>query len=387
MKVQRRAADLLAEQARRSGAPSYVTFQVTDRCNYRCTHCYQEHLGKDELSTEEVMDILEQLAEAGVLFLTLMGGEYFMRPDADAILTRAHELGFAIKVLSTGHHITEKRADFLATIRPLQVDISIYGSKPHIHESVTEMNGSWERSIAAIRRLVARKIPVVLKTPVMDNNVDDLKDIAAMAESLGVQFSFDPKLTAVENGDLETIRARMNEEQLAEFYRDTMADFVATSFGEAPNRDLRPLGQTPCRAGQDVCSVNQRGEVWPCTSLPVPVGDLRKQRFAEIWSGSDQLEDVRGLKWATIKECNECPVRSYCTRCHAMALIEDGNMRGPSLEACRHAVVIRDSLRESGRIPSTETHLPPTWNRVSADGQHDRLSRSGKRVVSLKVID
>jgi radical SAM protein with 4Fe4S-binding SPASM domain len=361
-----------------------VTFVVTQRCNYRCTHCYQEHQDQDELSTDEVVDILEQLAQAGVLFLTLMGGEFFMRPDANEILAKAHELGFALKVLTTGHHITDKRAEFLATLRPLQIDISIYGSKPAIHEEITNQQGSWERSTAAIRRLVARKIPVVLKTPVMDNNVSDLEDIAAMARELGARFTFDPKLTAVENGDLETTRGRMNQEQLANFYGNTMAEFVEASYGDIASYDMHPLGQTPCRAGQDICSINPSGEVWPCNSLPMPVGSLKTHSFAEIWSGSAQLEGVRTLKWASIQECNECPVRSYCTRCHGMAHIEDGNMKGPSLEACRHAVAIRDSLREAGKLPATETQLPPTWDRVSADGQHDRVHAKGKR--ALRVI-
>lgn len=363
-----------------------MTFQVTDVCNYSCSHCYQEHVGHNELTTDEVFDILQQLADAGVLFLTLMGGEFFMHRDADKILQRAHDLGFAIKVLTTGHHITEKRANFLATIRPLHIDISIYGSKPAIHEHVTRQKNSWKRSIAAIERMVARKIPVVLKTPVMQSNIDDLKGIGELADRLGAKFTFDPKITAIEDGDLKTTRLRMTQESMTEFYTDTMSEFMDESFSSANPGNLRSLGESPCRAGQDVCSINPQGEVWPCNSLPIPVGDLRKQSFASIWSKSESLNEVRDLKWATIQECNECPVRSYCTRCHAMAVIEHGEIRGPSLEACRHTVAVRDSLRERGKIPATETQLPPTWNRVAADGQHDRLPSGGRRSSALKVL-
>src|SRR5690606_37805957 len=106
--------------------PTNVTFQVTDRCNYDCSHCYQDHKANNELSTEAIFEIFEQLADAGILFLTLMGGEFFMHPDANKILQKAHDLGFALKVLTTGHHVHEKRADFLASIRPIQVDMSVY---------------------------------------------------------------------------------------------------------------------------------------------------------------------------------------------------------------------------------------------------------------------
>ena len=111
MNLRRGAADLLAQLAHRQGRPVTVTFQVTDRCNYECVHCYQEHVERDELSFAEIERILRELTDAGVLFLTLMGGEFFMRRDADDILRLAHELGFALKLLTTGHHVHDRRAD------------------------------------------------------------------------------------------------------------------------------------------------------------------------------------------------------------------------------------------------------------------------------------
>jgi MoaA/NifB/PqqE/SkfB family radical SAM enzyme len=188
MKVHRGAADLLAARAQQEGRPVTVTFQVTDRCNYQCVHCYQEHKdhraedpAEAELTFAEIDRILDELAEAGVLFLTLMGGEFFMRRDADEILAAAHAKGFALKLLTTGHHVTDRRADFLATLRPLQVDMSLYSGHAGHHEAVTRQPGSWERSVAAARRLIARRIPVLLKAPVMEVNAADV-------ESLGVEL-------------------------------------------------------------------------------------------------------------------------------------------------------------------------------------------------------
>lgn len=390
MKLHTGAADLLARQAYKGRAPTTVTFQVTDRCNYECVHCYQEHADRDELSTGEIYDILEQLADAGVLFLTLMGGEYFMRRDANDILRRAHELGFAIKLLTTGHHIHDRRADFLTTVRPLQVDMSLYGSKPAVHEQVTRQPGSWKRTYEGARRLLARKIPVLLKAPVMESNMGDLRELAALARELGAQYSFDPKITAMETGDDEPVELRMRSATLERFYREEMAEYLAVTYADFdPAEPKRPLHHTPCSAGQQACSINPRGEVWPCNSLPLPVGNLREQRFADIWSGSETLAEVRQLRWASIAECNRCELRSYCQRCHGMALTEHGEMRGPSLEACRHAVAVRDALRAQGLIPATETQVPPTWDRIDPDGQHRALAEAPgtRRSASLRIID
>jgi radical SAM protein with 4Fe4S-binding SPASM domain len=395
MKPLRGAADLLAARAQREGWPVTVTFQVTDRCNYECVHCYQEHdAHDDELSFAEIERILDEIAAMGVLFLTFMGGEFFMRRDADQILAAAHAKGFALKVLTTGHHITDKRADFLATLRPIQFDLSLYAGHKGKHEEITRMPGSWERTVAAARRLLARKMAVLLKAPVMETNVDDVAGMAELATEMGAEFTFDPKITAIETGDQAPLELRMKAETLARFYRTTMAGhlertFIGPESMKAKGEELRPLHHAPCRAGQQSVSISPNGDVWPCNALPMPCGNLRQQSFAAIWSGSPELASVRGLTWASLAECNRCSLRPYCQRCHGMALVEHGQVAGPSLEACRHAVEIRDSLRERGLIPATETALPPTWDRVDADGQHRAKAAGGdgkRRPAALRVI-
>lgn len=398
MKSHRGAADVLAEMARRQNRPVTVTFQVTDRCNYDCVHCYQAQAETPELTFDEIARILRELADFGVLFLTLMGGEFFMRRDADDILRLAHELGFAIKLLTTGHHVHDRRADLIASLRPIQVDMSMYAATPHRHDGVTRHDGSWARTYAAARRLIERRVPVLLKAPVMESNAGELGALARLARALGAQTSFDAKLTGKEDTDQQPVALRMRASTLRAFYRggpsggagdgdgadaskgsvdgadagdNGIADFLAETYaGHDPAIELRPLHHTPCRAGQQAVSINPQGKVWPCNALPIECGDLRAQSFADVWGGSRPLDEVRQLRWAEIAECNVCRLRAYCQRCHGMALLEQGALRGPSLEACRHALAVRDSLRERGLIPDTETELPPTWDRIDPDGQH-----------------
>jgi len=389
MKVRTGAADLLASHGATT-RPVTVSFQVTDRCNYDCVHCYQEHVAHDELSIDEVERVLREIADLGVLFLTLMGGEFFMHPHADRILATAHELGFAIKLKTTGHHITDKRADRLAQLRPIQVDLSMYAATAHLHDSVTTQHGSWEKTYAAAQRLVARKIPIQLNAPVMEETAGDLEKLRALARELGAKHTFDPKITGMENQDQSPTGLRLTGESLAEFYRGEqtgIADFLAESYQgfDPTTTDRRPLADAPCRAGKQTININPRGEVWPCNLLPIKCGDLRTQSLADVWRSSAELADLRDLRWADIAECNTCAVRSYCQRCNAMALLEQGELRGPSLEACRHAVAVRDSLRERGLIPESETGLPPTWERIHPDGRH-ASSNAGKGAIGEKAV-
>ena len=400
MKLHRGAADVLAEVARRQNRPVTVTFQVTDRCNYDCVHCYQAPVETPELRFDEIARILRELADFGVLFLSLMGGELFMRRDADDILRLAHELGFAIKLLTTGHHIHDRRADLIASLRPIQVDMSMYAATPHRHDGITQQQGSWERTYAAARRLIERRVPVLLKAPVMDSNAGELGALARLARALGAQTSFDAKLTGKEDTDQQPVALRMRASTLRTFYRggpgasgdegdgdNGIADFLGQTYADHdPATELRPLHHTPCRAGQQAVSINPQGKVWPCNALPIECGDLRAQSFAEIWSGSQQLDEVRQLRWAAIAECNVCTLRAYCQRCHGMALLEQGALRGPSLEACRHAVAVRDSLR----VDAVQAHSPALRNAfllmLANQDQNEIITREGKERLGQEML-
>ena len=368
-------AQLMAA-ARSAGLPSAVIFQVTDKCNYRCVHCYQEHTHKKELGTGEVIGIFDQIAELGVLFLTLMGGEFFVRKDADELLSAAHDRGFAIKLLTTGHHVDDRRADHIASLQPIRVDLSVYGPNADIHDSVTERCGSWERTVAAAKRLVERGVRVEVKSPVMNVNADSLPELADLAESLGAHASFDTMVTGMENGELGPTSLRARDEQLAEFFADRRAGIWESLVANAHVADEQlPVDATPCQAGQAVLGINPQGHVWPCNSLPVDCGDLRETTLRDIWFESQEMLRIRHLKWSDIPECRVCELRRHCSRCHAVAMLEDGRLAGPALESCRQAVIKRDLLRERGLVSAEDTAMPPTWDRVVAQ---QRGVRPGK---------
>jgi radical SAM protein with 4Fe4S-binding SPASM domain len=365
----RGAANLLARTAVRSKAPASVTFQVTDRCNYGCIHCYETHGKDEELSFPEIDRILGELAAEGTLFLVLTGGEFFMRRDAEDILRSARRRRFAVKLLTTGWFVTEARADLIAELGSIQVDMSFYSGDPHIHDHITQIRGSWQRTIDAATRLRARRVPVVLKAPLMSMNAEGIDGVERMAETLGCHVQLDAKITTREDGDAGPLRHRASDDVVRSYYARVFADV------EAP--EPKPLDITPCRAGQDVCGITPQGLVTACHTIPIYGGDLRKQSFREVWRSSPEIQRMRELSWRQIEECNACDLRPYCGRCHAMAFLEDGKLDGPSREACRHAVILRDLLRERGVIPADETALPPPMVKT----------KTRVRPLSLRVLE
>jgi AdoMet-dependent heme synthase len=362
----RGAADLLAARARKHGAPVTVLIQVTDRCNYACVHCYENHTDKEEMDFATIDRILGEIADEGAMFLTLTGGEFFMRRDADDILRAARRRRFAVKLLTTGHFIDDVRADLIRDLGSIQVDMSFYSADPAVHEHITQLPGSWKRTLLAAKRLRARKVPVVLKSPVMNLNAAGLPKLADLARELDCEFMFDPKVTGMEDGNDGPTALRCDDATLRAFYASEETGAwagIQAGMTDALAGHDKALDTTPCRAGQDICAINPQGLMLACHTLTLPMGDLRTQSFREVWRGSQQLQDIRSLTWARIEECNVCDVRKYCSRCHGMAYLEDGKLDGPSHEACRHAVILRDLLRDKGVIPATDTAMPPSYRR------------------------
>ena len=130
--------------------PLSATFELTNRCNMRCVHCFinepqasRAAISK-ELSTAQVCDLLDRIAAAGCLFLTLTGGEVFLRSDFEEIYTHALKKGMVVVLFTNGTLITESTARLLAEYRPLMVEITLYGATAEVYENMTRIPGSYE---------------------------------------------------------------------------------------------------------------------------------------------------------------------------------------------------------------------------------------------------
>lgn len=107
-----------------------VMLELTYRCVCRCVHCYIDDYESKELTTAEIVNLLEQLKTEGVFDLGLTGGEVFLRKDLETILEEALKRGFFTFLLTTGILIDEAAADMLKRLKIHHVEISIMGAKP-----------------------------------------------------------------------------------------------------------------------------------------------------------------------------------------------------------------------------------------------------------------
>lgn len=342
-------ADLMQhvwDRALDAHVPLSVHFDLTYRCNERCVHCYLDHDDHGEMTTAEVTGILDQLAAAGTLFLTFSGGEILLRKDLFDLVAYARALQFDVKLKTNGILIGQREAARIRELGVRQLQISIYSHRPDVHDAITKVPGSLARSLAAIRFLSAQGVRVMIANVLMRHNASDYPGVRALATELGVDCTIDPTITPKMDGDTSIVALRLPAPQLLRVFTDR--SLVGDDFMTSPSMEIdrETLDGRPCSAGHTFCYISPYGDVYPCVQFPLPSGNLRQERFEQVWLESPQLRDVRSIRVRDLPTCSSCGHVSTCTRCPGLAYME-GNMRGPSSADCEK------SLLRAGTAPAS----------------------------------
>lgn len=340
----------------RANIPLMMTLELTYRCPLSCEHCYlPETQGAapvrqdEELTLDEWKRVLDELAEAGTLHLVVTGGEVLVRKDLHPFLAHCRQNGFDVKLFTSGLTMTERDADLIVENGVGQVELSLYGSRPY-HEKVTRREGSFEKTVAAVKMLRARGQRVMVKTPIMASNHPDLAWLIGFAKDHGCTYRLDPSLAPRNDRASKPMDLRMQPEQLMDvLYDENMITAREIQGVAETNEDKNFI----CGAGKNVGGINPFGEVFPCTQLQIPSGNVRERSFGAIWFGSQKLEDYRKITFEDLYACKTCEIREYCARCPGITNLESGDLLGPSSAACRV------TLATVERLHGKTDYVPP----------------------------
>lgn len=327
----------LLERTRQRRIPLSAHWELTYRCNMDCVHCYAtDRTRPGELTPSESLRVLDELVEAECLFLCLTGGEIFCRSDLIPFLRAARARGFALRLLTNGTLLTPAAADALADIQPLSVEISLYAMDPGLHDAVTTVPGSHDRTLAALHMCRERGLNLAVKTVLMKSNVSEYEAICAFARDLGARLVFDLVLAPSDQGMDVMDRQGLSEDDLVLFFRE---------HGRPPplasGPGVRPDPAEPvCGQAANTVAISPSGDVFPCLAIRRSMGNLRDKPFRDIWIGSE-LVSWAGLRYTHLTTCRVCPVFNGCIRCPGLAWAESGDVTGCSRAARRVARAIR----------------------------------------------
>jgi radical SAM protein with 4Fe4S-binding SPASM domain len=315
----------------------FVQLHLTERCNLRCKHCYQTGRNVDEMSLVEVREVVKEISDTlnewrdayGIDFspsFNVTGGEPFLRGDLFEILSEIEDRGFDIYLLTNGILIDKRKAKGLFNLGVKGVQISVEGPK-EIHESIRG-KGSYVASMKGAKNLLDEGLKVSLNVTLSSINAGSFMDIVDLALNIGVHKLGFSRLVPSGRG------AGMLQEMLS---TDTVKDLYKKIFSletgnlqivtgdpvasQSVAEDADDMGDIPsggCAAGVSGLTILPDGTIVPCRRLYIPIGNIRRDSFREIWSTSGVLEALRNRNRYSGK-CGVCKRWANCRGCRAIA--------------------------------------------------------------------
>jgi radical SAM protein with 4Fe4S-binding SPASM domain len=310
--------------------PLVVSWNVTLKCNLKCAHCYinaAETELADELSTDAAKMLIHQITEVSRPLLILSGGEPLLREDIYEIIRYGADRGLRMGMGSNGMLIDDEVTRRLEDSGMETVAISLDSSIPERHDMFRGVKGCWEHAVDAIKALKKSRIQVQVNSTVTPQNYDEVDDIMALAEELGVEnFHLFFLVPTGRGTDIADITPRMYEDMITSTlakipkYKLNVKPSCAPQFMRGAKEQGVDMSRwvRGCMAGLYYCRIYPSGEVTPCPYLPLNLGNIRERSFKDIWFNSEVFKALRDFDKLEGK-CGLCKHREVCGGCRARA--------------------------------------------------------------------
>jgi radical SAM protein with 4Fe4S-binding SPASM domain len=382
--------------------PHVVAWNLTRRCNLECAHCYisagPNETATDELTTAECLRIAGEILEVNPApMFILSGGEPLLREDLPVIASYASERGATVVVGTNGTLLTDERIAALRDAGVTGVAVSIDSLQPRRHNNFRHGDGAFEATTAALERLRARHLDFIIQTTVHRGNRHELEHLVDWAAERGaVAFNCYFLVATGRGSRLNDLGPDDYEALLADLVRyhtrhlgrmmvraKCAPHFMRLLLNSTPDSPVLNY-QTRCPCGVQYCRITPDGKLTPCPYLPAPAGNLRQQRFADVWRDAPLFQTLRD--GALGGKCGRCEYRALCGGCRAraFALHDDVLAEDPSCAYQPSGAPLIGRLREVTYGMPVAPGL--AWSR-EAEQRLQRIPSFVRGVVTRRVED
>jgi radical SAM protein with 4Fe4S-binding SPASM domain len=366
-----------------TSAPLTFFWEFTGRCNLNCLYCYarDKRVPSDELTTEECLRLIDDLSEANVVSVTFSGGEPLMRKDFFEVASYAAKKGLVVFLATNGTLIERDTARKLREIGVEYAEISIDSARREVHDAFRGL-GTFDKAVNAVTYCVEEGIPLVGIATTLTTKNEAIDETLEFAKELGanqvVFLNYVPTRGAKGNPELdldpyerEKAIKRILETQKnymcfkrVTILQATYAARISNEMAREKGSGLKQIGfidvdepqmsrlfnfMGGCGAARTMAAMTPNGDITPCTLLPLKLGNVREDKFIDVWTNSPVLADLRDRKnWKG--RCGRCRYKIVCggARCRAYAYFGDCLASDP---AC---TLNADLLVAEGRKLSTK---------------------------------
>jgi len=344
-----------------------VSWNLTQRCNLTCAHCYLSAFpGADasgELSTPECLRIMGEIAQVNPnVFLILTGGEPLLRKDLFALAAAGRDRGFTVVVGTNGVLLRESQARLLREHGVQGASLSLDSTDARRHDAFRRLPGAWEGAVRATKVIAAEGLDFSLHMSVTDWNVDEIPAMIDLARELGARVLNFFFLVRTGRGESLTDITPAQYEKILTYLAKCQG--VGNGAGSAPQTVfeaqedpwsvpagragdlllrakcaphfrriiweldptsplLRNYAHGSCPAGKYYCRITPSGDVTPCPYMPVSAGSLRERSFVDLWQSAGVFNDLREPKLGG--RCGACEFSKICGGCRCRAYATYGD--------------------------------------------------------------
>ena len=315
--------------------PQHMSIELTSNCNLRCVYCYRDAGpgGGAHLPIQQLLPILEALAQHGVQIVELTGGEPLLHPDVFEILDFCAKHFAVIGLLSNGTLIDDLLvARLVPYMDRVFVQVDLDGSTSDLHDYLRGVKGAFERTKQGIILLARYGIRTRVAMNLTKDNVHDIENTLLLAKSLGATwFGFSPILDIGRGKDMDlafTAEQLKRMGTLAEQFHEKHGDF----FRYIDSETIRKSQNIPnCGAGHRTAVMGPTGKVRPCLLLPeeyLVIGDLTLQSVEDVFSNPVTIY-LHDLKYPKAETCGDCEWALYCRYCVTRAILTQEKLGSP----------------------------------------------------------
>jgi radical SAM protein with 4Fe4S-binding SPASM domain len=300
-------------------APYRMDLALTYRCQNDCPHCYVGR-PKDfpEMTTEQWKRVIDRCWEHGIPHITFTGGEATLRPDLPDLIRYAEQVGLVTGLQTNGRRLGDPvYLNELLQAGLDHIQITLESNVPEIHDRMVGVEGAWLETIGGIRSTVAADVYMMTNTTITTENVAGIEGTICFAAGLGVptfgcnSLIYSGAAVAVGSGILENELKPILErvKRATEEHHLRLIWYTPTQYCEFDPTGLE-LGIKGCTAARYNMCVEPNGDVIPCQSYYVALGNLLSDPWDKIWDH----ELARYLRHRDFKmaKCYDCPDQVLC---------------------------------------------------------------------------
>jgi len=342
-----------AVKASMLGRPSEVIWNITNRCNLLCDHCYMAADAKakpTQLTDEETINIIRQLGESQVPLLFMSGGEPMMRSNFWEMLAEARKYDIQVTISTNATLIDRDAARRLKAAGVSFIATSLYGPE-EFHDALVGVPGTRKRVVEAIKILREEGVGVAVKTALSRDTWPFIYDLIQEAKDLDAGLIYlcdlitsgrsedgeDNRITAAQWRELadfileDSIKTVEGAQKGLEYDIGAMPSFVPYIAEKLVERGYDITATTErlkimnaCPVGKGHMNINSEGGIMPCQfAQDWTIGNVRDMSVKEA------VESLLSIRQKPVTgKCGECAYLNICYGCRTKAWHAEGDPMG-----------------------------------------------------------